>query len=171
MPRKIAKILVALYSRTGNTKLVGQAVALALDADVEMITDVKNRSGVVGYIIAGRQALKQLPGLIRPTVLNPGDYDLVIIGSPVWAGHMSSPVRAFIDQHKSKFKQIALFCTAGGKDNEKVLAEMTELCALTPLETMVVTQKQLKSNSYKHNLIDFISAINDTIKPTPDPST
>ena len=139
------KTLVILYSRTGNTRTVGEMIASAMSADLEIIQDQKSRAGFLGYIRAGREALKRTPGLIKPPAMDPLDYDLVIIGSPVWAGHMASPVRAYIDANQGRFKQTALFCTEGGSGDKKVLAEMAMLCGCDPINTLAITEKQLKS--------------------------
>ena len=53
------KTLVVLYSRTGTTKKVGEEIAAALKADVEEIIDTKKRSGPIGYVQAGRDAMKK----------------------------------------------------------------------------------------------------------------
>ncbi len=52
------KTLVVYYSRTGNTKLIGDELAAVLGADVEELKDRDDRSGRMGYIRAGRDALR-----------------------------------------------------------------------------------------------------------------
>jgi multimeric flavodoxin WrbA len=51
---------------------------------------------------------------IDPASLQPRDYAVVVLGTPVWAGNMSSPVRAYINQHRAEIRNLALFCTQGG---------------------------------------------------------
>jgi menaquinone-dependent protoporphyrinogen IX oxidase len=50
--------------------------------------------------------------VIKPTMYNPSDYDLVIIGPPIWTSRVSTPVRTYIEENKAKFKRAAYFCTA-----------------------------------------------------------
>jgi len=51
------KSLVVFYSRTGATKLVGESLDEMLDCDSEELFDTKKRSGPLGYVTAGRDAL------------------------------------------------------------------------------------------------------------------
>ena len=43
------------------------------------------------------------------------DADLVVLGTPVWAGTLSPPMRSFLRQHEFFRKAIALFCTYDGR--------------------------------------------------------
>ena len=47
---------MAYYSKTGKTKQVAMAVAEKLKADVDEIVDLKSRSGIIGWILGGRDA-------------------------------------------------------------------------------------------------------------------
>lgn len=77
------KLLVAYYSRNGTTKTVGEALASALGADSDEIVDDKMRLGVIGYIKAARDA-RGLKTTDIQFQKNPEDYDIILIGSPIW---------------------------------------------------------------------------------------
>ncbi|KKQ30010.1 MAG: Flavodoxin, FldA [Candidatus Shapirobacteria bacterium GW2011_GWF2_37_20] len=79
------KTLVVFYSRTGNTRRMGELIAQKLHADIDEIIDQKSRSGIIGWILSGRDAMKEYLTKITFTK-NPADYDLVIVGTPIWAG-------------------------------------------------------------------------------------
>jgi flavodoxin len=49
-----SKVLVVYYSRTGATRTLAEALAKALQADIEPIIDRKNRSGIFGYRVASK---------------------------------------------------------------------------------------------------------------------
>ena len=52
-------------------------------------------------------------------------YDLIIIGTPVWAWNFSPPIRSFIKNINLEGKKVALFsCSAGG--TEKALNKLEE---------------------------------------------
>ena len=40
--------------------------------------------------------------------------DLIILGTPVWAHNMCSPMRSYITAQKERFRAIAVLCTQGG---------------------------------------------------------
>ena len=104
------KILISYYSRTGTTKKIGEIISAQLNCEVEEITTVKNVAGVLGYLLCGKEAAKKQPAEIRPTSKNPADYDLIIIGTPIWGWNISSPIRAYLLKNTDKFKNIACFC-------------------------------------------------------------
>ena len=53
------KYLIAYYSRTGNNKAIGEAIAHALSADIDEIIDKKNRKGKLNWIRAGRDSMAE----------------------------------------------------------------------------------------------------------------
>jgi hypothetical protein len=91
-PIQEPRVLVVFYSRTGNTAAVAQGLARASEADVEVIEVAIRRAGLLGYLLSGLEAMFDREALILPTKRNPRDYDIVLIGTPIWNSAMSSPV-------------------------------------------------------------------------------
>lgn len=120
----MTRTLVAYYSWSGNTAKVAKAIAEALGADLEEIRETRSRRGVFGYIGAAMEAAREHPAPIQPAIRNPGGYDLVVLGCPVWAQKMASPMRAYLLRERAHFKRIGLFCTLGGAGGEAALAGM-----------------------------------------------
>lgn len=138
-----SRILVVFHSRSGTTRRIARAIADSLDADVEEIIDLKNRTGLFGYLGAGRDAMRRSRTPIGEPAKDPADYDLVIVGSPVWVGRMSSPVRSYLDRYRGKFKAAGFFCTCGGKNNDAALfADMAEVAGCTPRAVLTVTDAE-----------------------------
>lgn len=149
------KVLVVYYSRTGNTRLVSDEIARMLNADIEVIDDKKNRAGVFGFLKCGFEVIfKKLPE-IEPIKNNPDEYDLVIIGSPTWAGRVSSPVRTYLTSYGHRLKKVAFFttCSASG---DKIFSQMEELSS-PPLAVLEVKEKELKSDEFLKKVEDFIA--------------
>jgi len=138
------KTLVVVYSRTGNTLSVAKRIAGELEADLEAIEDKTNRKGILGFLRSGYESLrKKIPPIAEPKH-NPDDYELFIIGTPIWAGRMSSPVRAYLMRFRGQLRKVAFFATSAGGDHGKALAEMVELAAAEPLATVEITFGQIK---------------------------
>lgn len=136
--------LVVYYSRTGNTEGVASRIAADCACDIERIREPRPRDGLSGWLRSVYEVLTgKLPELL-PTARNPGDYELVIIGTPVWAGRLCSPMRAYLDAHAAHFRKIAVFCTMGGSGGDKVLDEVEALCGKTPLARLVLTDKEIQ---------------------------
>ena len=109
------KTLVVYYSRSGKTKLAAKALATTLDADIEQITDMENRKGIIGFIKSGYQATKRIKVEISPAKKQPSEYDLVVICTPVWAGTMSSAIRTYLFTYRRKIKNVAYIITKASK--------------------------------------------------------
>ena len=107
------KSLVVYYSRTGKTKFVAEKIAGELGSDIEEIVDLKNREGKMGWMSATRDASSEKETQIAPPAKNPVDYDLVIIGSPVWAFNPAPAIRTYLKNNDLRRKKVALFFTFG----------------------------------------------------------
>jgi flavodoxin len=53
------KSLVLFYSRSGNTRRVAEMIARQLEADIQELVDKKGRAGMLGFLRAGRDAMKK----------------------------------------------------------------------------------------------------------------
>ena len=153
------KTLIVYYSRTGNTEKVAKAIAETLHADLDAIRDVKSRDGIFGYLRSGREAWRQQLTDIQPIENSPEYYDLIVLGTPVWAGKPSSPMRTYISKHSGQLKNVAFFCTEGGSGAEKVFCHMEDLCARRPLASMTVTERDLKTGSYSQAVAAFAQSL------------
>jgi flavodoxin len=154
------KVLVVFYSRTGNTEKVGKDIAQALGADVEKIIDKKPRSGFIGYIAACKDAYKKNLTEIEPVTKDIKSYDLIVVGSPIWAGTMAPAIRTFLTQYKSDFKNIALYTTAGGTKFEKVIPKVEEVIEKKVVAATGILQNELKKKDiYDKKLNDFVGLL------------
>jgi flavodoxin len=105
------KSLVVYYSRTGKTKFVAETIAAELGSDVEEIVDLKSRAGRLGWMSAGRDGSGGRETKIAPTTRVPADYDLIIIGTPIWAWAPSAAIRTYMNRNDLSGKKVALFFT------------------------------------------------------------
>jgi len=152
------KSLVAYYSRTGNTKTVAEAVANSLNADVEPISSDTERKGMGRLVM---QALFKVQARIGQTTKDPSLYDVVVVGTPVWAHTLSSPVRTYLAKNKSKFKSVAFFCTYGGSGSERALKNMESFCGKTAVGTLAVVEKDVKSGEYMEKVKRFATELQE----------
>lgn len=154
------KVLVVYYSKTGNTKRVAEDIASGLNADIERIIDNKNRSGIMGYVKAGRDAMMERLTEIAQVEKNPANYDLVIIGSPIWGWNMAPAIRTYIVKYKDSFKQFSCFFTADGTKYTKVLKKVEDLTGKKAVAATGFVKNELnpKNNEkYKQSIAEFIN--------------
>ncbi|HLF13144.1 MAG TPA: flavodoxin [Gammaproteobacteria bacterium] len=155
-----SRTLVVYFSRSGHTRKVAEEIAARCGADLEGIQDVRGRSGIIGYWRSAREALKKTAVETRPVTKDATGYELVILGTPVWASHLCSPMRAYLTANRGKLRQVALFCTQGGGSGaEKVFREMAELCGQRPLASVAVKDSEIKNGNYGDKLDRFLRAV------------
>ncbi|HNV93849.1 MAG: flavodoxin [Candidatus Methanofastidiosum methylothiophilum] len=152
------KTLVVYYSRSGNTKKIAEEISKNLKCENEEIIDSKNRKGALGWIIAAIDAHSKKLTTIKGTTKDPAKYDLVVIGTPIWAALMAPAVRVYINENKGKFKNVAFFCTYGGSGDAKAFGEMEDYIGITPISKLTITTKELKAN-YETKLKNFTKGI------------
>ncbi len=123
------KTLVVFYSRSGNTRRIGEMIAKPLEADIEELVDKKGRVGMLGFLRAGRDAMKRKTTELEPLKCQPGDYQLIVVGTPVWASNPVPAVRTFLQSHDLSGKKVALFCTMNARGGEEACATLRDLIA------------------------------------------
>ena len=154
------KTLIAFYSRTGTTKKVAEALAGKLGADLEEIKDTVDRGGVRGYLVSGKDAMMRKLTVLEPVTRNVSDYDLVIAGTPIWSWNISSPIRTYLTEQKSNFKNLAFFCTMGGSGDEKAFKEMEETSGKKPLTAASFLTREVASDNFSEKTDKFVNDIN-----------
>ena len=140
-------ILVVFYSRSGTTRRAAQALAEALKCDLEEITEPKPRTGFLGYMRSLLEARRKRPSIIAPKTHDVSSYDLVVVGTPVWAWSLSSPVRAYLMATANQLPEVAFFCTLGGAGSESTFAQMTAIVGKQPRAVCAMTQREVLSGS------------------------
>lgn len=154
------KILVAYYSKTGNTERVAKEIAVRLGADIEKITDLKKRSGILGYIFGGRDAMKKRPTEIGELQKNPAEYDLIIMGSPVWSWNATPAITTYINKTRGRIKNAAFFITSGSTEPEKIVPYLEEISGKKAISFVGFNSKELMNNKiYNEKLNNFLATI------------
>jgi menaquinone-dependent protoporphyrinogen IX oxidase len=156
---KIQRILVVYYSRSGFTQAIARQLARSCRADLEAIVDDSGRSRVVGYARSAVEAALHLAPEIAPSRHRPSDYDLVVIGTPIWFWNIASPVRAYIKRHRSAFRRVAFFCTMGGSGDAKVLRDLKYLCGRPAVATFSVSDAEISGRKHRQRLSEFSAAL------------
>lgn len=151
--------LVVFYSRTGNTKQLAELISKEGNWKFEEIIDTKKRKGIIGFLKSGYEATRKKLTIIKELENNPALFDLLILGTPIWNKRMSTPIRTFIVQNKSKMKKIAFFCAEGSKGGFKTFENMAELCEMQPTATLEITEKDIKNDLHLNKVKNFVQEI------------
>jgi flavodoxin len=145
------KTLVIYYTRTGNAKFIAETIAAELGADLEEVIDLKSRQGKLAFLPAGRDAMRGKETEIAQTKRTPTDYDLIVIGQPIWAGSPTPAIRTYLNKNDLSGRKMALFFSDSGLGQavEKTKALMPnstfvgELALSKALENKEETKKKI----------------------------
>jgi flavodoxin len=122
------RTLIAYYSYSGNTHKVAEVLrgCLAARGEVEMAR-LQGVDENGNFFRQAARAFKRVRARIAPVQEDLSAYDLVCIGTPVWAFGPAPSVNAFLDRCTGvKGKRIVLFCTSGGGGISKTFKYMKE---------------------------------------------
>jgi len=150
--------IIYYYSRSGTTAKVAKLLAKKLGCEAEMLDDGVDRAGFIGLLKCGYHAIKKKEFKLKPLKHKPADYDLVLIGTPIWGGGMASPIHAFIKANKKKIKTAAFFSTAGDAKEQKGFTRMEEELGKPPVAKMHLGKQDIK-NGYSAKIKKFLKAL------------
>lgn len=128
------KALLVYYSYDEFTKKIAEAIAHEIGADIQRLVPkekgrrsfyqhVENPEQFEGYdkedekeeYIWGQESIEmdEKPE-IEKLSYDPDDYQMIVLGTPVWALTYAPPFNTFFDQEDFVNKDVALFCTHEG---------------------------------------------------------
>ena len=151
------RAVVVYYSRTGNTKIAAEAIAKGLGCDIEEILDQKKRKGLVGT--AGAYLNPKAETTIQEMRHDPMDYDVVIVGTPIWWYTVTPAVIAFLKKYKGQLKKAAFFYTCDADAKIKAFEDMQEHVGMAPASTLALESGAIKEGTFNGALSAFIDAL------------
>ncbi len=164
------KTLVVCYSNSGTTMSVAECIAQDLRADLDAIEEVKARPPL---IFAGRKSKATVGAFMRAalaavfgrcskiaeTRIDPSGYDLVVVGTPVWAGSLAPAVRSYLKRHRHALQRVAFFCSAGDPSKMRVFNQMRGLSGQVPVATIAVRSEDARTEACPKAIGEFVAQI------------
>ena len=127
------KILVAYFSATGTTRPIAEQMAEILGADLYEIVPAQSYSEAdLNYNDDSCRAnQEQNDSTARPeisvTIENMEQYDIVLIGHPIWWGEEPRILDTFMESYDWSGKTLANFCTSCGSGISTATAHLKEV--------------------------------------------
>lgn len=126
---KNEKILIAYFSRTGNTKKLAEQIQSLTGGNLVQIET--EREYPQEYHMATEAAKHEKEIDARPALKtkidNMNEYDVVFIGFPIWWSYTPMAIATFIESYDLSGKTIIPFCTHGGGGVGEAFSHVTKL--------------------------------------------
>jgi flavodoxin len=127
-PSTNSKILVACFTRTGNTKVIAHQIRRAVKADLFEIEPAASYPEDYEQTVA--QAVHERDSGVRPplkaNVTDIRAYNAVFLGFPIWGETAPPVIRSFLSQHDLSGKTLVPFITHGGYGPGRSMAVVKE---------------------------------------------
>lgn len=160
--------LCVYYSRTGATEKLMHEIASELKCELVKLDDGVDRSGLGGWLRSGMQAMARRVPEVKPikTAFPLDVYDLVIIGSPVWAGRCSAPVRSFLMQHGGELRKTAYVITRGSDVRYEEVFDQMDLYVKNPRISAVTIRPNTVGSTFWRD--EFLTSVREVGKEKAD---
>lgn len=116
VPPGSKKILIAVFSYTGNTRRVAEAIRQKTGGTlIEIEPETPYSKDYQAVVKQGKEEVDSgfLPKL-KTKAANIRDYDVIFVGSPIWWYTIAPPVASFLHDHDLSGKTVVPFFTHGG---------------------------------------------------------
>lgn len=111
------KVLVVYFSCTGTTRPLAEYAAEILEADIyEIVAEDPYTETDLAYYTNGRADREQNDPNVRPAISgnveNMEQYEIIVIGYPIWHGQAPRIISTFLESYDFSGKTIVPFCTS-----------------------------------------------------------
>ena len=157
--------LCVYYSRTGNTEKLMREIAQELKCELVKLDDGVDRAGLKGWLTSGKQAMARSLPPVKPfrTAFPLDVYDLVIIGSPVWAGRCAAPVRSFLMQYGDSLRRTAYVITRSSDVRYEEVFDQMDMYVRSPRISAVTIRPNTVGSTFWRD--EFLTSIREGGRP------
>lgn len=156
-----SKVVIVYYSMTGNTRAIAEELKWALGADIEEIRERRPRRGFGGVLKALAELLLHREPPVLPPQQDLTQYDLVVIGGPLWGGRFAAPVRVFTRCHVVNARRVALFCTFGSYGAGQALESMRSSLGGEVIATLAIAARDLAHERHRAPFDTFVAKLRE----------
>jgi len=153
---------IIYHSETGNTKKVAKAVAAATGADLIEVKTVSHYSAIAMYTTGINKARKGEPDEIEQSEIDVSAYDLIVVGTPVWAFHPTPAINAAVSALSGcEGKKAVVFETDAGipKNTLKILSKQLAEKGMSVAGTVGISGKEINNKEKTGVLIGLVNSL------------
>ena len=152
------KTAIIFYSLSGNTAYTAELLKEKLDADLIRIYPRKEYpdKGLKKFYYGGKSAVMAEEPELEDISFDPKKYDSCILGTPVWAGTFTPPLRTFLKQYRDilKKKDLSVYVCCSGGGGHKTIAKIREYLGIDSFDQeMILIDPKEKNTSENQTAI------------------
>jgi len=153
------KVLVVVYSYTGTSLSAARLLCSQQNWPLGIVEETRSRRGTWGSVRCLLDSFLRRHPPIRYVGPSPGDFDAVVLVSPVWALRLAGPMRAFVARERAQLPDVAVVSVMGSQGAPNAVAELAELLGRHPLLSTAVTAREVEDGSCASRLQAFGAAV------------
>ncbi len=157
----MSKIITAYFSATGITAKVAEKVAAAAGSDLFEIKPEKPYTAselkwVNPLARCNKEKIGRKDVPISGTISNFSDYDMFLIGFPIWYYVAPNVINTFVKQYDFSGKKIALFATSGGSNIGKTADKLKPFLSDT---AEIIDAKLFKADDSEDTIKEWLNSL------------
>ncbi len=156
------KILVVYFSATGTTKPLAEYAAEILNADIyEIVPEEPYTEADLAYYTNCRADQEQNDPSARPeisgSVENMEDYDIIVLGYPIWHGQAPRIISTFLESYDFSGKTVIPFCTS---HSSGIGSSADNLHSLCPDSTVWAEGRRFEAETSRSTIEEWLDRMN-----------
>ncbi len=158
------RILVVCYSYTGTSRQLAQLLCAQLGWPMGEIVEARQRAGPTGTLRCVADSLLRRRPLIRYDGPDPGEFETVVLVSPIWIYRLAGPMRSFVADRVADLRRVAVVSVMGAQGASNAVAEIGRLLGHAPMAATSFTSREVDDGSCADRLQGFGRAL-QAIRP------
>jgi flavodoxin len=156
-------VLVAVFSDTGNTLKVAEAIRSGLEAEMTRILTYTEPT----YSEKGQEAYFRLRVPIKPCVTDLKDYSLLVLCCPDWRRSPPPAINEYIAQlQQAEGRKFAVAVTTGGSSGRRMIGLVRkdlEARGMVFVGSMVLRDTRVEAGDYEAPSLKFAREISEMV--------
>ena len=156
------KTSIIFNSYSGNTRGVAEKVHAACGGELIEVVSKEYSSKITAYTIGCYRAMKGMSDPIEPKTIDVAADDVIVIGTPVWAGKATPGINAAVAALAGcKGKKAVIYATCGkdGGDSLPILKKALEERGVTVAGEFVFDKNGVKDPARIDAMIAKIQSV------------
>ncbi|WAC05437.1 MAG: ArsR family transcriptional regulator [Methanoregula sp.] len=152
---------IIYHSHSGATRRIAKKLKVACGGDLIEVMPRKKYNALTLYLLGGYRALKDAEDPIEQKKIDVARYDMIVLGSPVWAGKPTPAINAAIAALRGcEGKTAIIFATCKSNPGQTVgiLRKRLETMGIKVIGVFVFTQADRKDGKKLNELIVSVNA-------------